>query len=128
MKGKSNGLDAGNGVGGFAVVDEKGRFSLPKPVRAQLGLDAGAAVAWIAAGGAVVIVPQDAHLANLSSRADHLLAAAGVSVDDILGTLPEVRARVVEETYGADFAEELARAERDLAPDGPSSGDDPGGR
>jgi AbrB family looped-hinge helix DNA binding protein len=125
VKSRSHGPEVGGEVGGFAVVDEKGRLSLPKPVRAQLGLEAGAAVAWIAAGGAVVIVPQDAHLADLSSRANQLLAAAGVSVDDVLGSLPEVRARVVEETYGVDFAAELAQAERDLAPDGQSSGDDP---
>jgi AbrB family looped-hinge helix DNA binding protein len=106
----------GGEVGGFAVVDEKGRFSLPKAVRAKLGIEAGAAVAWIASGGAVLIVPQDAHLAELSARTDQLLAAAGLSADDILGTLPDVRAQVVEETYGHEFAEELARAERDLPP------------
>jgi hypothetical protein len=33
------------GGGGFAVVDDKGRLSLPKPVRSALGLDAGASVA-----------------------------------------------------------------------------------
>jgi bifunctional DNA-binding transcriptional regulator/antitoxin component of YhaV-PrlF toxin-antitoxin module len=96
--------------GGFAVVDDKGRLSLPRPVRRALGLDADASVAWIAVGGAVLLVPQDQHLSNLAARAQAALAAAGLSVDDVLAELPAARAEVVEETYGPDLVREIERA------------------
>jgi antitoxin PrlF len=102
-----------SGGGGFAVVDDKGRLSLPKPVRRALGLDAGASVAWIAIGGAVLLVPQDQHLSDLAAQAQAALAAAGLSVDDVLAELPAVRAEIVEETYGPEFVEEIARAHAD---------------
>jgi bifunctional DNA-binding transcriptional regulator/antitoxin component of YhaV-PrlF toxin-antitoxin module len=89
--------------GGFAVVDGKGRLSLPEPVRRALGLDAGAGVAWIALGGAVLLVPRDRHLADLSARARAALAAAGLPVGDALAQLPAARAEVVAETYGPDL-------------------------
>jgi antitoxin PrlF len=102
-----------SGGGGFAVVDDKGRLSLPKPVRSALGLDAGASVAWIALSGAVLLVPQDQHLSDLAARAQAALAAAGLSVDDVLAELPAARAEIVEETYGPEFIEEIARAHAD---------------
>ena len=101
------------GGGGFAVVDDKGRLSLPKPVRTALGLDSGASVAWIALGGAVLLVPQDEHLSDLAARAQAALAAAGLSVDDVLAELPTARAEVVEETYGPDLVREIERAHAD---------------
>ena len=99
--------DAG---GGFAVVDGKGRLSLPKPVRRALGLDAGASVVWIALGGTVLLVPQDQHLADFSARAQAALAAAGLSVGDVLAELPAARADVVEEAYGPELVREITRA------------------
>jgi bifunctional DNA-binding transcriptional regulator/antitoxin component of YhaV-PrlF toxin-antitoxin module len=99
--------------GGFAVVDDKGRLALPKPVRSALGLDAGASVAWIALGGTVLLVPQDQHLSDLSSRARAALAAAGLSIEDVLAELPAARAEVVEETYGPEFVREVAQAHAD---------------
>ena len=98
------------GDGGFAVVDDKGRFSLPRPVRSALGLDAGVSVAWIALGGAVLLVPQDQHLSDLAARAQAALAAAGLSVDDVLAELPAARAEVIDETYGPELVREIERA------------------
>ena len=88
-------------------------MALPKPVRSALGLDPGATVAWIAVGGAVLLMPQDQHLSDLAARAQAALAAAGLSVDDVLAELPAARAEVVEETYGPDFVREIARAHAD---------------
>ena len=101
-------------TGGFAVVDEKGRFALPKPIRQELGIDAGASVAWLVVDGAVVVVPQDGHLAELFARGQRALAAAGLSVEQIEASLPEARAQAVEELYGRDLVEELASAEASL--------------
>lgn len=102
--------------GGFAVIDDKGRFSLPKSVRGQLGMTSGSAVGWLVVNGLLVIMPQDMHLVELSNRAHHALIDAGITVESILDQLPNIRARVVEETYGREFAEELAEAQADLEP------------
>ena len=102
--------------GGFAVIDDKGRFSLPKSVRGQLGMNSGSAVGWLVVSGVLVIIPQDVQLMELSNRAHHALIDAGITVESILDQLPNIRARVVEETYGRAFAEELARAQEELVP------------
>jgi bifunctional DNA-binding transcriptional regulator/antitoxin component of YhaV-PrlF toxin-antitoxin module len=94
-------------IGGFGTVDEKGRISLSKPVRGALGVQAGSSVAYIVLDGALLVVPQDEHLATLMDRA--ALAAAGMSAQDLLDELPAARAEVVTEAYGAEFVRELER-------------------
>ena len=96
-------------AGGFGTVDEKGRICLNKAVRDTLGIEPGSHVAFVALEDAVLIVPQDEHLASLMRRAEHALVAAGLSVQDILDELPSARDAVVSETYGADFAREMQR-------------------
>jgi antitoxin PrlF len=110
MKQRRTAVRAHGSGGGFATVDDKGRLSLPKPVRRALGLDAGASVAWIALGGTVLLVPQDQHLTDLSARAQAALAAAGLSVGDVLAQLPAARASVMEETYGPELVREITQA------------------
>ena len=105
--------------GGFAAVDEKGRFALPKTVRSELGIEAGTAVAWLVVGGTVVVVPQDRHLAELSARAQRALAAAGLTVERIVDGLPVARAQMVEELYGRALGDELMAAQAGLLTDAP---------
>lgn len=109
MKVLNSSLDQEPFAGGFATVDEKGRISLPKPVRGALGVEAGSAVAYIVLDGVLMVVPQDAHLAALMERAAQALAAAGLTAQDLLGELPAARAEVVTEAYGAEFLREMER-------------------
>ncbi len=88
---------------GFTRLDDKGRFSLPKPIRTALGLDEGATMAYVKVGEAIMLIPQDKHLADLMEAATQTLERAGISVQDMLDDLPEARAAVVEEHYGKDF-------------------------
>src|ERR1041385_2008922 len=94
---------------GFGVVDQKGRVALPKDARSALGVKPGSHVAYVVLDGALILIPQDEHLAELSRRAEAALAAAGLTVDDILARLPEARAAVMEEMYPAEFLAELRR-------------------
>jgi len=103
--------------GGFAAIDEKGRFALPKAVRSELGIEPGGSVAWLVVGGTVVLVPQDQYLAELSAQAQRTLAAAGLSADRIVDELSAARSHVIEELYGSDFVDELAKAEAAPASD-----------
>lgn len=95
---------------GYTQLDDKGRLPLSKPIRHALGLNAGSTVAYIKLGDALMVIPQDAHLAQLMDAAANALENAGTSVDDLLAELPRARAEVVTEHYGADFLDALERA------------------
>lgn len=92
---------------GFGTVDDKGRVSLPKPVRQALGVAAGSSVAYVMLDHALLLIPQDAHLATLLEHATQALAAAGLSAHDLVAELPAARADIMAETYSADFLREL---------------------
>ena len=101
-------------LGGFGTVDEKGRISLSKPVRGALGVEAGSSVAYLILDGALLIVPQDEHLAAMMQRAQQALAAIGMTAQDLLDELPAARAEVAAEAYGAEFLRELERQQAEL--------------
>ena len=94
---------------GFAVLDDKGRISLPKPLRGALGLHAGSTVAYIRLNDMVLLIPQDEQLTALMDRAAAALEAAGITVEDFLANLPAARDDVVNEAYGAGFMQDLER-------------------
>ncbi|HEX5418337.1 MAG TPA: AbrB/MazE/SpoVT family DNA-binding domain-containing protein [Chloroflexota bacterium] len=96
-------------TGGFGTVDEKGRISLPKPIRDALGIQPGSAVALILINGAVMIFPQDEQLVRLMEEARLSLEASGLTVQDLLDDLPRVRDELMNETYGPEFMAELQR-------------------
>jgi bifunctional DNA-binding transcriptional regulator/antitoxin component of YhaV-PrlF toxin-antitoxin module len=95
--------------GGFGVVDEKGRLSLARSVRNALGIEPGSRVAYVVLDGALLVVPQDEHLATLTQRAQQALSTAGLTAQDVLDELPAARASVVSEAYGAEFVQEIER-------------------
>ncbi|HST86837.1 MAG TPA: AbrB/MazE/SpoVT family DNA-binding domain-containing protein [Ktedonobacterales bacterium] len=109
-------------MGGFGIIDEKGRLSLSKPVRNALGVQAGSSVAFIVLDHALLLIPQDAHLAALMERGAAALSAAGLTVQDVLDELPAARAEVMREAYSTEFLEELdqlhAAAQRSKGTDG----------
>ena len=114
----------GEGMIGFAVLDSRGRLSLSKPVRQALGMHPGSTLAYVVVNGGLLLIPQDEHLAALLDHAAGVLEGAGLTAQDLLDELPAARAAVVEELYGAEFMDELARQhealrakERDSTPD-----------
>lgn len=88
-------------------MDEKGRILLPKPVRRELGVHAGSSVACVLLDHTLLLIPQDEHLAALSKHASDALAAAGLTVDDLLAELPAARESVMREMYSPEFIREL---------------------
>lgn len=95
--------------GGFGLLDEKGRISLPKPVRNALGVQPGSSIAYVVLDHALLLIPQDEHLEALMRRGREALTEAGVSAQDVLDDLPEARNEVFIEAYGADFLAEVER-------------------
>ena len=92
---------------GITRLDDKGRFSLSKSMRTTLGLGEGSTMVYVKVGEAIMLIPQDKHLADLMEAATQTLERAGISVQDMLDDLPEARAEVVEEHYGRAFLDEL---------------------
>jgi len=102
-------------IAGFADLDSKGRFSFAKQLRQSLGVEPGSTVAWVKVGDAVLLVPQDKHLAHLMDAAARIMDRAGIGADDMLAMLPETRAEVVAEHYGEAFLDELERVGNEQA-------------
>ena len=73
----TNHEEQGNGLAGFATLDDRGRISLSKAARQALGLHTGSPVAYVVVDGAIMLIPQDEHLARLSEHAARVLADAG---------------------------------------------------
>lgn len=104
-------------AGGFGSVDDKGRVTLIKSVREALDLVPGSQVAQVVVGGAVLLVPQDEHLAALERAAQRVLAVNGLTVQDFLDELPAARQATFIETYG----DELLREIEALVAEGPGA-------
>jgi bifunctional DNA-binding transcriptional regulator/antitoxin component of YhaV-PrlF toxin-antitoxin module len=98
---------------GFAHLDEKGRMPIDKQVRDAFGLRAGSTVAWVKLGDAIVVIPQDEHLADVMVRAASALESAGISVADLLSDLDEARDEVVTEHYGEGYFDRLRATAQD---------------
>lgn len=96
-------------IAGFTHADDRGRVSLSKPLR-ELGVEAGAPIAYVKVGDALVLVPQDAHLTQVMEAMLRVLEDARLTPDALLADLDAVRADVVEEHYGVEFMEALERA------------------
>lgn len=104
-----------SGLSGFGTVDEKGRISLPKPVRRALGIAPGSAVGYVVVDSVLLLTPQDAQLAKLMRQGEEALHSAGLSARDLADELPEAHDTVFRESYSEDFRRELERlrVERD---------------
>lgn len=77
--------------------------------RQALDLLPGSVVAYALVQGAIVIIPEDPHLAEVGVRAERILAAAGLAAPDLIGELPAVRDEILRVEYGDAVLEELQR-------------------
>ena len=66
-----------------------------------------------------VVADPDLELEELTERALRALAEDGITVQDLLDSLPAVREEVMRETYGPAFMEEVATAFAAYHPDAP---------
>jgi len=85
------------GMAGFAVLDNKGRLTLPRAVRSALDVEGGSTVAYVVAGNTLLVVPQDAQLAALMERASSAVTSAGLTAKDYLAELPAIREEAAAE-------------------------------
>jgi AbrB family looped-hinge helix DNA binding protein len=81
-------------------IGEKGQLTVPKQFREDLGLATGAPFAVLRMGNGLLLIPEQERLEHLCAEIGGAFIAAGATAEDLLETLPEVRARLYAERYG----------------------------
>ena len=80
-------------------IGEKGQLTIPKQYRDELGLDAGAPVAVLRVGEALILIPEQNRFRLLCESITTLFERRQLTPADLLDTLPEARARVFARRY-----------------------------
>jgi AbrB family looped-hinge helix DNA binding protein len=78
----------------------KGRITIPKKLRDDLGLGAGAPAVVLRLGDGLILLPGQQRSGRLCERMRLSLTAAGLTPEDILATLPRARNRGYGRRYG----------------------------
>jgi AbrB family looped-hinge helix DNA binding protein len=81
-------------------IGEKGQLTVPKQFREDLGLGNGAPFAVLRLGDGLILVPEQQRFERLCQQISSILTTAGVTPEDLLGTLPEARNRIYARRYG----------------------------
>lgn len=96
---------------GSVVVDERGRLSVPKPIRDKVGLSG--RVTLVVLRNCLLLVPQQQEFEARASRIQSAVLRDGETVEDILAQLPAAG----RESFIAKYGEELtAELEGELRP------------
>jgi AbrB family looped-hinge helix DNA binding protein len=82
-------------------IGEKGQLTVPKQFRRELGLGTGAPFAVLRLGDGLVLLPEQSRFDELCEQISSAMSRAGVTLDDALESLPDVRKRVYEKHYGS---------------------------
>jgi AbrB family looped-hinge helix DNA binding protein len=75
-------------------LGEKGRLTVPKRFRDDLGLGIGASFAVLRLGDGLILLREQPRFERLCERVSSRLTVAGLTSKDILATIPEARKRV----------------------------------
>jgi AbrB family looped-hinge helix DNA binding protein len=81
-------------------IKSRGQLTIPKKIRAQGHLEEGQVVSIIPVGDSVIITPKRLALDEARRELRRLVKTAGISEQDLLQGLQEVREEVYQETYG----------------------------
>jgi AbrB family looped-hinge helix DNA binding protein len=96
-----------------AKIGEKGQLTVPKQFRQDLGLGMGAPFAVLRLGDGLILLPEQRRFERLCERVSARLAAAGLSVEGLLKTLPQARNRVYARRYGKTSSRKPGRRSGD---------------
>jgi len=82
-------------------IGEKGRFTVPRKFREDLGLGKGAPFAVFRFGDSLILLPEQQRFERLCDKVSAALTGAGVKPEDLPATLPDARQRVFARRYGS---------------------------
>jgi AbrB family looped-hinge helix DNA binding protein len=86
-------------------IGEKGQLTVPKQFREDLGLGVGSPFAVLRLGDGLILLPEQRRFDALCAQIGSALTSGGVTVREVLATLPETRERIVARRYGGDTTE-----------------------
>jgi AbrB family looped-hinge helix DNA binding protein len=81
-------------------IQENGQITLPADVRKRLGLKKGDLVAVTATPEGVLITPQETVALRALDRIGETLREQGLTLEELIESGREERARLIEEQYG----------------------------
>jgi antitoxin PrlF len=84
----------------FVRMQEKGQVTIPTEIRKKLGLKRGDLVAVMETPDGVFITPQQVVATKAFDRIGDILKEQGLSVDELIASGREIRADLLQETYG----------------------------
>jgi len=90
-------------------IGEKGQLTVPKQFRQDLDLGTGAPFAVLRLGDGLILLPEQQRFERLCRRVSSSLTATGLTLEDVLSTLPEARNRVYARQYGKSRATQASR-------------------
>lgn len=80
-------------------IGEKGQLTIPKQYRDELSLDAGAPVAVLRVGEALILIPEQNRFRVLCESITSVFERRQLTAADLLDTLPDARERVFARRY-----------------------------
>ena len=89
-------------------LGEKGQLTVPKEYRRSMALDAGAPIAVVQIGNALLLIPEQARFRDLCDRVARAFSSRGMTAAEVVSTLPEARERVYARLY-PDLAKRKSR-------------------
>jgi antitoxin PrlF len=84
----------------FVRMQEKGQVTIPTEIRKKLGLKRGDLVAVMETPDGVFITPQQVLATKALDRIGDVLKEQRLSVDELIASGREIRADLLQETYG----------------------------
>jgi antitoxin PrlF len=86
-------------------VQQRGQVTIPIEIRKRLGIEEGGVVAFIETENGVLISPREVLAADALERIGKALKERDVSLQELIESGREIRARMVEEEYGLTVEE-----------------------
>ncbi len=90
----------------LAVVQKKGQVTIPIELRRKLGIEEGGVVAFVETEDGVLISPRQVLTMQALDRIGEVLKERGLSLESLIESGREIRARIVEEEYGPEAESE----------------------
>jgi AbrB family looped-hinge helix DNA binding protein len=90
-------------------IGEKGQLTVPSQFRRDLGLGTGAPFAVLRLGDGLILLPEQQRFEQLCAQVSASLAAADVTPEKLLATLPAARNRIYARRYGKTSPRRAAR-------------------
>ncbi len=81
-------------------MQEKGQVTIPTEIRKKLGLKRGDLVAVMETPDGVFITPQQVVATKALDSIGDILKEQGVSLDELIASGRDIRADLIQETYG----------------------------